>query len=140
MAEAIGGGSPMSSHERRRRRADEPDIDPSAYFEPHAQPRAREGRKTQQLCREVERTLTVSFAGCPEPALRQLLVVAVEPAPDASRLLVTFAPSGTLDADVGELLKALAGVRGRLRADVAAALQRKRTPELTFRILPAVPT
>jgi ribosome-binding factor A len=134
------------SSEHRRRRGEAPaddlhEIDPSAYFEPHAQPRAREGRKTQQLCREVERTLIVAFAACTDAALRTLLVVAVEPAPDSARLLVTLAPaSGQLDVDVGAQLKAIGAARGRLRAEVAAALQRKRTPELIFRILPAVPS
>jgi ribosome-binding factor A len=130
----------MSSENDRRRRGDESDIDPSAYFEPHAAPRAREGRKTQQLCREVERTLAIAFGSCADGTLRHLIVIAVEPAPDAARLLVSLAPSGGLDSDVGELLKAIGAARGRLRAEVAAALQRKRTPELIFRILPAVPS
>jgi hypothetical protein len=51
--------------------------------------RARAEQKTLQLCRQVQRALSMSLAGeCDDDVLRMLYVDAVVPAPDASRLLV----------------------------------------------------
>jgi ribosome-binding factor A len=127
----------MSSGRHRRRRdtsVDENDIDPSAFFAPA--PSARDERKVQQLCKEVERTLGYALPACADPWLRDLIIVSVTPAPDGSRLLVTAQPASSLSVDVGLVLERLQQVRGRLRAEVAAALQRKRTPELAFHIVP----
>jgi ribosome-binding factor A len=128
----------MSSGKHRRRRgahADDHGIDPSMFFE-DARNDARGERKVQQLCREVERTLSCALGACSDDQLRNLVVVSVDPAPDGSRLLVSLASAvGTLDVDVGVLLKRVQDVRGFLRSEVAAAIQRKRTPELAFQII-----
>jgi ribosome-binding factor A len=112
-------------------------IDPAIFFGP---PRdARGERKVQQVCREVERTLSYAFGECADELVRDLVVVAVEPAPDGSRLMVSLCPSsGKLAVDIGELLARVQEVRGFLRREIAAALQRKRTPELAFRIVPPI--
>jgi ribosome-binding factor A len=125
----------MSSSKSRRRRgahADDNDIDPSTFFDD-----ARGERKVQQLCREVERTVSCALGACSDDQLRNLIVMSVDPAPDGARLLVTVCPGlGTLDVDVGVLMERIHGVRGFFRAEVAAAIQRKRTPELAFQIVP----
>jgi len=92
--------------------------------------------KVYQLCRQVERALSVEFAG--DPRLLDLVVARVEPAPDSGRLLVTVTPG--LDApavDETEASSLLASAGGHLRSAVAAAIHRKRTPELRFRYLPS---
>jgi len=92
--------------------------------------------KSMQLCREVERTLASVLAGeLGDGSLGGLVVVAVEPAPDASRLMVTLAaPDGV---DGAALLERLRGLVGWLRAEIAAAVQRKRVPELAFCLIEA---
>ncbi len=127
----------MSAGRHRRRRdayADMNAIDPSEFFDPHHD--ARSERKVQQLCKEVERTLGYALPACGDAAVRDLVVVAVAPAPDASRLVVTLAPSSSLELDVAVVNERLQRVRGFLRAEIAAAIQRKRTPELAFHIVP----
>jgi ribosome-binding factor A len=65
--------------------------------------------------------------------LRDLRVVAVRPAPDASQLLVVVAAAiagQPLDAD--RVLARLAAASGRLRSEVAAAITRRRAPKLLF--------
>jgi ribosome-binding factor A len=127
----------MSAGKHRRRRetpVDEHDIDPSTYFAGHESGRA--DRKVQQLCKEVERTLGYALPACGDPLLRELTVVAVEPAPDGARLMVTVAAApSTLAAGVDVLMERLRGVRGALRSEIAAAIQRKRTPELAFQVV-----
>lgn len=105
-------------------------IDPSIYF--GSSSRRPPDRKTFQLCRQVERTLSIVLAGeCDDDLLRDVLVASVEPAPDASRLLVTVVPTDPrVDADA--VLERLRVHKGRLRVALASAVHRKRVPELMF--------
>jgi ribosome-binding factor A len=93
-------------------------------------------RKTRQLCGQVAEALAASLAGaCNDDVLRDLQVVGVEPAPDASRLLVTVRvdpPSATVGPV--QVLEHLDRANGRLRCEVAAAITRKRAPVLAFRV------
>jgi len=106
-------------------------VDPAQFFSPIGN--GRSDRKVQQICKEVERTVACTVAACEDPLIGELMVVAVEPAPDASRLMVSLcAPRAGLSA--ADLLERLDRIKGLLRQEVAAALQRKRTPELCFRL------
>ena len=67
-----------------------------------------------------------------DPLLQDLSVQAVYPAPDASRLMVVL--TTTRPAEAAEILERLEQIRGRLRAEAAAAVNRKRAPELTFQL------
>jgi ribosome-binding factor A len=135
----------MSSSRDRRRRESPPDehgSDPSVFFgaaDERNDRSERYERKTRQLCREVERTLGVALSSSRDGLVRELMVLSVEPAPDGSRLMVTLCPPpNPHDVDVAELLALLGELRGFLRQEIAQALQRKRTPELAFRIAPAI--
>jgi ribosome-binding factor A len=115
--------------------------------------RTRSDRKTQQLCRQVERTIGLALAaGCGDPILLELTVASVVPAPDASRLLVSVyqslktSPTLEMEAEepfqtpntshsVFDIYERLEGVRGILRREVAEAITRKRAPELLFRVI-----
>jgi hypothetical protein len=103
-------------------------------IDPRIVPRRTAGkvsnRKTLQLCRQVERALSVQLEG---ELLRDLLVHAVLPAPDSSRLLVTFIYQGP--ATSKDVEAALHGNHARLRAVVAASINRKKTPELSFQVV-----
>jgi ribosome-binding factor A len=94
-------------------------------------------RKALQLCGQVARTLQLVLAGeCGDEALRDLLVESVVPAPNSSRLLVTLTPGPTAGAaPLEEVLTRLHRAQGRLRGEVAAAINRKKVPELTFRLI-----
>jgi ribosome-binding factor A len=85
-------------------------------------------RKTWQFCRQVQRALNLSLAD------RDLFVEEVVPAPDCGRLVVQVSvpPDRSVADAIGELRRDAA----RLRAEVAAAITRKRAPELSF--IPAV--
>lgn len=96
------------------------------------------GRKARQLASQVFETLGGVLAGdTGDDLLGALRVVSVEPAPDASRLLVSLAllpPADAVDPD--ELRARLARAAGWLRTEVAAAVTRKRAPRLSFRLVP----
>src|SRR5262245_66214983 len=53
------------------------------------------GRKVLQLCGQVARTLNGAFADSGDEVLRDLAVVAVTPAPNSTRLLVTVGAAGS---------------------------------------------
>lgn len=91
-------------------------------------------RKVQQLCRQVHRALMYVIPGeLADPLLQELLVEAVRPAPDASRLLVILTTARSAD-EAEQILARLEQVRARLRAEAAAAICRKRAPELAFQL------
>ena len=93
-------------------------------------------RKTLQLCREVERTLSAVLSGeCDDDLLRELIVLSVVPAPNAGRLLVTIGLPKSSSVSVEEVLERLLSKSGRLRSEVAAAVSRRKTPELAFRVV-----
>jgi ribosome-binding factor A len=93
-------------------------------------------RKALQLCAQAARTLASVLAGeCGDEILRDLVVTSVVPAPNTSRLLVSVAPSVAVNP--GRLLERLQSARGKLRMEVAAAINRRRAPDLVFRIVEA---
>lgn len=95
-------------------------------------------QKARQLCRQVYRTLNVALPGCGDEAIQNLTVVSVDPAPDAGHLLVTvqLGSGAALATEGRDVLARLANATGRLRAEVARDIVRKRAPELSFRVMP----
>jgi ribosome-binding factor A len=93
-------------------------------------------RKQMQLCGQVARTLASLFAGeCGDEVLRDLLVESVVPAPSSARLLVTVALAPTAEPrPAGVIAERLERARGLLRSEVAAAVVRRRAPDLVFRV------
>ena len=92
-------------------------------------------RKALQLAAQVERTLVQVFAGeCADDVLCDLRVEAVRPAPDSAHLMVMLSP-GDRGSSLESILEHLGRVSGRLRRDVAAAIHRKKAPELSFRVV-----
>src|SRR5437764_7342221 len=93
------------------------------------------GRKVLQLCGEVARTLNGALAESADEVLRDLSVVAVAPAPNSTRLLVTVGAVGVdRIEDVERALEHLHQAAARLRTEVAAAITRRRVPALSFRV------
>jgi ribosome-binding factor A len=106
-------------------------IDPRDLVRESA--RKKGGRKSLQLCAQVAEALNYAFAAvCNDDVVRELVVVAVQPAPDESRLLVTVGPLLPGPCNSAEVLAHLHQVLGKLRSEVAATIHRKKIPELTF--------
>jgi ribosome-binding factor A len=89
-------------------------------------------RKALQLCAQVARTLMSVLADCGDDVLRDLLIESVTPAPNASRLLVTVRPMAPHETEV--VPRHLQRAHGKLRMEAAAAIHRRRAPDLLFRV------
>ena len=110
-------------------------VDPAEFFRP-TRKRKSNDHKAQQLCHQVADTLNLVLSGEFGEELRDLRVVAVTPAPDASQLLVLVAPAiagGNIDPQA--VPARLATAAGRLRAGVAAAITRRHAPKLLFQFV-----
>ncbi len=125
------------------------DLSEDDGLDPHHKPRYAPGqrrpgrpsrpgidRKVLQLCHQVAETLEDVLADCGDAVLQGLRVLDVEPAPDASRLLVTVAADDLPreDFDRHRVHDHLARASGHLRSEVATAITRKRTPVLVYRV------
>ena len=109
----------------------DPDFAEALYeSEAEAQPSRRQAeRKTHQFCRQVQRALNLALADGREEDLAGVFVELVSAAPDCGRLLVEVSvPAGAAAGALAALRRELP----RLRAEVAAAITRKRAPELFF--------
>lgn len=69
-------------------------------------------------------------------ALEDLIVEAVEPDPDATRLRVVISVPSSCDHPVATLKQRLDARVGLMRAEVAAQINRKRVPLLTISLIP----
>lgn len=113
---------------------DDDGIDPRRYFERRSR-RSGTDRKTLMLCAQVGEAVHAVLAGASgDPGLLDLELVAVEPAPDASRLRLVFCPREGADLRLAE--QALGRSWPWLRSVVAEAIHRKRCPELDGVIVP----
>lgn len=126
---------------RQRRTATTPFASNPYFFDSHAGSpltSSRNETKARQLCRQVQRRLELALGELDDPLLQGLWIHAVVPEPGGRALLVQLVD--TEAHPIHELLARLDVVRGRLRADVAAAIHRKRTPQLHFMIVPEAPS
>jgi ribosome-binding factor A len=98
-------------------------------------PNVKQDRKLKQLCRQVQRSLSLAIGGeLADPLLSELWVEDVYPAPDAGRLCVRLRVPRR-GASVAEIHRRLDAVEGFLRAQVAQAITRKRAPQLSFELV-----
>jgi ribosome-binding factor A len=106
-------------------------ADPRDFFKKPAGKVAN--RKALQLCGQIARTLSLVLWECGDDVLRELIVERVQPAPTSARLLVTL--SSPRNADEELAMQHVERAAGLLRREVAAAIHRRKTPELTFRVV-----
>jgi ribosome-binding factor A len=129
---------------RRRPKADEfeplaADTSPEDGGDPcefHTKPwnaPKRAGRKSQQLCRQVQDALHSALAACGDEAVRAATVLTVDPAPHTGRLRVVVGAPTEVGRSVVEA--GLARAVGHLRAEVARAISRRYAPELAFDVI-----
>lgn len=107
-------------------------IDPKLLF--RTSPHRRDDRGARRLASQVRETLTFALAGsCRDEVLLSLYVSDVAPAPDTTRFAVTLVAP---DAAIAESARSRIGlVAAMLRAEVAASVNRRRAPELVFRVI-----
>lgn len=109
-------------------------VDPRTFFRHSG--RKRTNRRALQLCGQIAQTLTSVLAWeSGDELLQSLVVESVEPAPDSTRVLVTVSVQASAGgADAGQVIERLHRAAGRFRTEIAAAVHRKRVPELVFRV------
>lgn len=121
----------MPKRPSRGRSAAHDRSDPDLFF--GESKRKRDRRKEQQLCAQVQRALGEALgADFEDDVLNTLWVMRVEPAPTVSRLRVWVAGPPDIAPDV--VMARLSRVAGILRAEVAAAIARKRVPYLLYAV------
>ena len=133
-----------SNKGRRRQRGTPPYVDPafaeqlSAGVGVRSRSSEKADYKTSQLCRQVERALSLALGGeCNDDLLRELLVESVVPFPNASRLLVrVVVPTHSADVPLVKVIERLNRAAPLLRGLVAQAITRKRAPEFSFIAVP----
>ncbi len=98
----------------------------------------RKTYKDQQLCTQVSQALSYCISeGEPPEIMECLQVEAVVPAPDASRLMVTVSfDSGDESVSYDSVVQAIESNNSRLRFEVSQAINRKKTPQLAFCLIP----
>lgn len=129
----------MSSRRSREHRLPETgdvyaddEMDPGVLFGDGERTR-KTNFKTAQLCKQVERAVSLALNESGSDALTGAMVDSVEPAPDAGRLrigVVLQAAASVEDLDAART--ALARSVGAVRAEIARAIHRKRVPEIVF--------
>ncbi len=94
-------------------------------------------RKLERLCAQVEQVVSLSLGGSEDERLRSLMVESVRVAGDGSRLVVSVvAGADVAPEELDEIHSALVHAGPWLRRQVAAEIHRKRTPDLSFVVLP----
>lgn len=99
-----------------------------------AMARSRSDRKLRQLCGQVAQTLNLVLSGSSDEVLSGLYVSAVDPAPNSGRLMVTVSAGPAGPTDPAEVLGHLDHAAGRLRAEVASAVSRRKVPHLVYQL------
>lgn len=95
--------------------------------------RGRHGHKDRQVCRQVADAVAWFLAETDDPLLADLLVVQVDPAPTAARVLVTMVAVRD-EIDTVLVMAHLRAAADELREEVAFEVHRRHAPELAFRI------
>jgi ribosome-binding factor A len=117
------------------------ELRPEDGIPPHLLKRQqqRDEHSPFQYCKAAHRAIEAGLSSdCGDVRLKSLSVHCVEPLPGGTKLLVIIAAPLTDQAAMRELEQALQKASGLLRSVLAAEIRRKRTPHLTFRVVPEV--
>lgn len=95
----------------------------------------RPDRKLDPLSAQIADAIAMALATASDPVLRDLTVATVEPRRGAAsfRVVLAAAPGDELAIAADHAARAV----GYLRAEVAAAIQRRRTPDLVVDVIAA---
>jgi ribosome-binding factor A len=98
-------------------------------------PPTRAIRKSRQLCRQVHEELELALGELHDAVLDGISIFAVELEGGGTTLRIGVVVPD--DRDPMRVRTVLERRRGELRAGIAEAIHRKRTPQLTFALIPA---
>ena len=112
---------------------DDDGVDPRNYFK--TKRNRKENRKTHQLCQQVARTVNLCLNDCDDLIVQSMFLVAVQPAPDSSCLLLHL-ECDVEDFDFEAALLAIRQQTARLQFEISRSIHRKRVPNLTFSVSP----
>ena len=93
-------------------------------------PRRIDNRKALQLCAQVFDILNLTFGQFRDEKLQNLYCESVTPAPDSSHLSVKVIARH----DPDEVRESLIRANGLIRTEIAAGINRKRTPNLKYEV------
>ena len=94
-------------------------------------------RKAAQLCAQVRRALDYGISEALSDSPIDAYILDVVPAPNTSHMIVLVQPATEADADaVRDLEDELQRHAGLLRTTVAESINRRKTPTLSFRVVP----
>ncbi|MDC1141731.1 hypothetical protein OAU50_01445 [Planctomycetota bacterium] len=94
-------------------------------------------RKQLALCEQAARAIQITLASdVRDQELSELVLVRVVPAPNTTRLLVQLATIETTESSVDELTAKLNRPKSLFREEVAQAICRRKTPDVTFTVIP----
>lgn len=91
-------------------------------------------RKAAQLCEQVRQALDFIIPDSLQDMELDALVVSVQPAPNTGHLLVLLTGVDPNQDDL-ELQEAISERAGSIRTSVAASIQRRKAPTLTYRVI-----
>jgi len=95
-------------------------------------------RKAAQLCSQVRRALEFIVPDALQDSDWDALVLDVQPAPNTGHLLVLLQSMDKLDEEGCQQLESTIFQKsGLIRTAVAGAIQRRKVPTLTFRVVPS---
>lgn len=98
---------------------------------------ASNDRKAAQLCAQVRRALDYGISEALSDSPIDAYVLDVMPAPNTSHLVVLVQAASEADAEgIRELEDELQRHAGLLRTTVAESINRRKTPTLSFRVVP----
>ncbi len=98
---------------------------------------ASNDRKAAQLCAQVRRALDYGLSEALSETRLDAYIMDVVPAPNTSHLLVLVQPADSSNMDeVRKLEEELLKHSGMLRTAVAESIHRRKTPTLSFQVVP----
>lgn len=99
---------------------------------------ASNDRKAAQLCAQVRRALDFGLSEVLSQSSFDAYILDVIPAPNTSHLVVLVQAAFACDLQsIAALEETLSRNAGLLRTSVAQSIHRRKTPTLTFRVVPS---
>lgn len=95
-----------------------------------------QSRKALQLCRQIQRTLDYVLSELGDDLPLSGYVSQVTPAPHTHHLLAVVTLDQIVDQDeLNRLQQVLLASKGLIRAEVARSIHRRKTPDISFRVV-----
>lgn len=113
-----------------------PDDSPPESRRKESRDESSDDRKTMQLCAQVRRALHGVIPLPGSSCFEGVVVEAVQPDPDASRLRIVISVPPSCAEPIPSLKQRLIDRVGFIRSEVASQIHRKRVPILTFELMP----